>query len=285
MLILLWASSLLLSCEDVIQIEASEVDQNWVVDGKISNLAGDTYVIIRQSGAYFGDLSDQAISQAQVQVTQRSPQGQEDIIPFESNAEGVYLPVDTAFVGLEEHQYELWVQVGGEELHALTSMPKGIDIRQLYFEYHDENSPELAEGYYLYGSLDDDPLVRNYYRVEFWQNGKPQKETAEQIFVFDDLVFDGVEDMDGMFGYWGVDDDEPFPLLTGDTLILKVGAIDAEAHAFFKALSDTPFQGGLFGRNPANVPTNIQGGEGLFYAGAFFVSEPLVVPSPESIRQ
>lgn len=275
----------LIACEDVITIEPSETQNEWVVDGKISNLENDTYVIIRKSGAYFGEVPDEVYTNAEVRVQVMEDDELKDIIVFEANQKGTFLP-PTGFIGKEGYRYHLNISIDGTEINAVTSMPDYVDVRNLYFEYHDENSAELIEGYYLYGTMDDPAGISNYYRVEFWQNGRPQKETAEQIFVFDDRVSDGIQNLNGMFGYWGVDeDDEPFPLLEGDTLILKVGSIDAEAYDFFKALGDTPFQGGLFGRNPANVPSNISGGLGCFYAGSFFQSQALIVPPIDQIRQ
>ena len=55
----------------------------------------------------------------------------------------------------------------------------------------------------------------------------------------------------------------------GDVVTLKLISISEETYEYLQALSETPMQGGLFGKTPANVPSNIEGGLGWFQASSF----------------
>ncbi len=54
-------------------------------------------------------------------------------------------------------------------------------------------------------------------------------------------------------------------------------SLEQAAYHYKKALKETPSQGGMYGKNPANVPSNIIGGLGLFYAAPCTVSDGVVV--------
>ncbi|HYF67865.1 MAG TPA: DUF4249 family protein, partial [Ohtaekwangia sp.] len=61
------------------------------------------------------------------------------------------------------------------------------------------------------------------------------------------------------------------------TVSVKLYALSPEAFHYLKAMKSVPSQGGIYGKNPANLPGNLSGALGIFHATAYTISDSLIV--------
>lgn len=63
----------------------------------------------------------------------------------------------------------------------------------------------------------------------------------------------------------------------GDVLQVSLLSLTREAYDFYAAMAAMVGQGGLFGRNPANLPTNISNGAVGFFSASAVSTRSLVI--------
>ncbi len=265
-------ASILSSCEEVVDITPNKADVRLVVEGLIVTEAGKSYVKLSETTPYFSSSFSKAKGGAKVIVKDNA--GAE--VSFIETAEGYYSsPAD--FEGKVGITYNLDVKVGGAQITATSTIQSPIEVEEIRVVYVEEGDPELRSGYYLYGKFHDEKNVQNYLRAEVYVNGVRQLMRADDIIVFDDRFFENQDDLEGQFGYWANDEDDTFKLKAGDEVSIRFYSMDYATYNFLKALSETPSQGGLFGKNPANVPSNVSGALGIFQASSYTTSETITV--------
>lgn len=240
------------------------------VEGMIVNKAGESFVLLATTAPYFSADAPDPVGHASVTVTDNH----NNIISFEETEDGRYMaPAD--FKGVPGRTYSLSVQVDGRLLTSQSTMPDSLEISNVRLEHIDEDNDYMQEGFYLYGTLNSDDPKSNYFKSEVYVNGIRRQKTAHDLQIFDDKLFGSLGDVEGTFGHWPSDTDNP--LEQNDRLTIRLYALDKPAYDYLKALNDTPMQGGMYGRNPANVPSNIHGGVGIFHAAAYTTSEAVTV--------
>lgn len=260
----------LFSCEEVIEVDPGSAQAQIAVEGMIVNKTGESFVRLTRTAPYFSSDAPQPVTGASVTVAD----DHDHMIAFVETGDGRYLaPVN--FEGVPGRTYSLTVGIDGRMLTAQSTMPDSLDVSNVRLEYIDDNNEEMQEGYYLYGTLNSDDPESNYFKSEVYVNGIRRQKSAQDLQVFDDRFFGGLGDVEGTFGHWTSDADDF--LAKNDVLTIRLYALDKPAHDYLKALNDTPTQGGMYGRNPANVPSNIHGGVGLFHAAAYTTSEAVTV--------
>lgn len=258
----------LLSCEEVITINPGPEQSQISVEGVIVNKAGESYVQLSNTTSYFSGSTPLPVTNAFVSVKDDSNQ----VILFEEVRAGYYqAPVD--FRGIPGTTYFLSVNHNGTLLTSQSTMPDSAQLKKIRIELVEEDHQEKQKGYYLYATLHDLNPQENYFKSEHFINGVRQQKTAMDLQIFDDRFLQGLGDVEAMFGHWRNDESDDTHLQKGDLVIIRLYTLDKPAFNYLKALKDTPSQGGLYGRNPANVPSNIIGGLGLFYSAAYTSSE------------
>jgi hypothetical protein len=265
-------ASFLSACEEVVHIKPNKADMQLVVEGLIVTDPGKSYVKLTETTPYFSSTFSKAKSGANVFVKDNS--GHE--VNFIETSEGLYsCPPD--FEGKIGSSYILQIKIDGTEITANSTIQAPVKSVSARVVYINDSDPELRKGYYLYGIFSDEKNVKNYYRAEVFVNGVRQLRRANDIIVFDDRFFENQDNIEGQFGYWANNEDDVYKLKAGDEVSLKLYSIDYSTYNFLKALSETPSQGGLFGKNPANVPSNVTGALGIFQASSYAASDKLTV--------
>lgn len=182
---------LLVSCEDVVQLEVPEGPPLMVVEGRITDSAG-AYVKVSTTAPYFSQTETPRISNAQVTLIENG------------TAVGTFTESDTLngtyylnYVGQVGAQYQVRVEVpegyptfGGT---AWQSYPEELrrvaDIDTFYSKYV-ENVPGFKDGRYMFYHFTDPVGKGDRYRLRIWRNDSLQNQ-PENIRIFEDNFFDG----------------------------------------------------------------------------------------------
>lgn len=256
---------LLSSCTKVVDLKLNEPESKIAVEGMISNQAGGSFVRLAYTKGYLSSDAPETIVDAQVSV--RDNEGNLTLFSA-SDEEGMYLP-PAGFVGQVGKTYSLDVQYEGGTVSAESTMPDTVSGSNVYVVKADITDPYLEAGYHLMTTIKKYRTEDSYFKAEVFINGVKRMSTASDIVVFEDLMFEQNDELEGRVAFWPetLEDDEKPQM--GDVITLKLVSINKQTFEYLLALSETPMQGGLFGKTPANVPSNIEGGLGWFQASSF----------------
>jgi hypothetical protein len=233
-------------CEKVVDIDLKDSPSKPVVEGIVADQQGMSYVKLSRSGSYFNALNPDFISGAQVEVTD----GNGIKTVFNETTPGVYKP-DASFAGTVGQSYSLKVVTGNSVLVAQSFMRRVTAIEQIKIKFFEENNAEGKEaGGYVYVSFHELPGAGDSYKIDLFVNGKSRVAYPDDLFYFDDRFVDGGHAVDWEFHQ---------RVEKGDSITLKMFSLTADGYKFYDAMYHISDAGGLFGKNPANIPTNIQG--------------------------
>ncbi|MEM8887208.1 MAG: DUF4249 domain-containing protein [Bacteroidota bacterium] len=251
--LLISSSLLLFSCEEVIEIDLNESNPQWVIEARIDDETHEALVDISKTSSYFESGEAEVGSGASVMIN--SSFG--DSYELTEYAPGKYRALD---VNLQlQEQYELKVELEGKTYEAISILQAPLQVDSLVTEYLAAGLGP-GEGYFVRLAFQDPPGVRNYLRLEIWVNG----ELRPDIGLYDDNLTDGNELVFPLFI-------DPFEL--GDSVEIKVHAIDYEVHRYWTGLSSIlgNAAGGGASAAPANPPSNISN-DALGYFGVSSVT-------------
>lgn len=255
---LLLAVILFSSCEKVVDVKLENSESKPVVEGLVTNQPGMSYVKLTQSGSYFDVQHPEYIGGAVVEISDNNG----DITIFHESSPGYYIP-DAAFTGKVGQTYTLKVITGNSILMAHSFMRQVAEIEKITTKFFDENNAEGREkGYYAYVSFFELPGEGDSYKIDLYANGESMVKKPGDLFFFDDRFIDGGHAVD-----WDFD----ATLKKGDSITMKMYSLSPEGYKFYAAMLDIGEAGGLFGKNPANIPTNIIG-DAFGYFGASAIS-------------
>ncbi len=251
------------SCEKVVDIKLPVSESKPVVEGLVADTVGMSYVRLTRSDSYFKVQQLAGISNALVEVSDNH--GMTTV--FHETAPGYYEP-STGFKGMAGVTYNLKVTLDGTELTSSATMRPVTTIETVRTEFFDDNNSEGREkGYYVFISFYELPGPGDSYKIDMFVNGASNVKRPNDLFYFNDKYVDGGHAVDWSFAQ---------KVEKNDAIVLKMYSLDQDGYKFYDALYQTANAGGFFGKNPANVPTNIHG-NAFGYFGASAVSTKSVV--------
>ncbi|MEM6802367.1 MAG: DUF4249 domain-containing protein, partial [Bacteroidota bacterium] len=253
-LLFISSSFFLFSCEEIIEVNLNESNPQWVIEARIDDQTNEALVDISSTASYFEPGEFEPGRGASVSISSSTGESYE----LTEYAAGKYR-ASNVDLQLQE-QYDLQVELEGKSYEAISILQAPLQIDSLVTEFRAGGiGPE--EGYYVRLAFQDPPGVRNYLRLEIWVNG----ELRPDIGLYDDNLTDGNEIAFPLFI-------DPFEL--GDTVEIKVHAVDFEVYRYWTALSSILGNdpGGGNSAAPANPPTNISN-DALGYFGVSSVTE------------
>jgi len=252
---------LLVSCEDVIEIDLDSVEPKLVIEGCINDLDDPCTIKLSKTGDYFEPGIYPIVSDALVTITDENGIETE----FEESEPGTYT---SESLEVEElGSYTLHIQSEGEDYMAEGVVPHKVfidslsyDIPPLFYEFE--------EGYMLTCYLQDPAEYRNYYRLIVYKKGEP-KSSDGMMYIFNDDFMNG----NMIFMSWESD-----PLFPQDTVVVELQTLDKSTYDYYFTLNS--LAGGMFGAsNPSNPETNLSN-DALGYFGAYTVSRDTIVILP-----
>lgn len=262
--ILFFSLLLFTSCETVVDLDLAQSEPRLAVEAIVTDQAGGSYVQLAMSAPYAKDVEPAAVTNATVVLTDNTGGN----VVFVHEQAGRYLPA-AGFAGEAGRSYQLSIQVNGKTYAATSVLNPVPALEEVQVEYVDGKNDDYGreEGYYLQSGFQDPAGIRNYYKIDLVANDTLVQRRPGDILVSDDRLYDGshLDDLDIFI-----------PFKKGDRLQVSLLSLSKEAFDFYAAMASLAGQGGLFGRNPANLPSNISnGGVGFFSASA--VSKQVVV--------
>ncbi|MCR9155485.1 MAG: DUF4249 domain-containing protein [Bacteroidetes bacterium] len=264
-LLMTFIIALLSSCTKVVDLKLNEPESKIAVEGFISNQIGGSFVKLAYTKGYLASEGPEFVNDAQVSVS--DSKGNLTLFTATDNEE-IYLP-PADFVGESGESYTLDVQYDEGSVSAQALMRDTVFAKNVNVIKTDVSHPYLEAGQHLMATISKYQKEDSYYQAEIYVNGIKRMGTASDIIVFDDRLYDQNDELELRIALWADELDEEEKPQMGDVLSVQFIRISEETYAYLQALSETPMQGGLFGRTPANVPSNIQGGLGWFQASSF----------------
>ncbi len=247
-LITVLISSLLCSCEQVINVTLQDQQPMLVIEGYITQGSGPYTVKLSESQAYFNQSGFKGIENALVQIDNSLVKE-----TLQDKGSGVYTS-GRELKGLPYYSYKLNVTALGKSYSASVILPPPVKIDTVYF------APGIIKKDSLNAFIEfvDAFADENYYRIKLFRNGKAP---SDEYFLITDTGADG-QHLLVPFYYRN--------FAPGDTLLVEIDNLDRSTWLYFKGLSEIVWSG-FNAQAPGNPPSNISGGA-LGYFGAWGVS-------------
>lgn len=248
----------LVSCTKNIHLDLPLSEKEYVIQGVITNKAGDCRVSISEDQDFYDTTVHAGISGAIVTIT--GDNGLSAILP-ETTA-GVYSSASLA--GQPGVTYHLTVEAGGKRYTASSTMPQPVSLDSLYIS--EESTPSDTRK--VVHALYTDPAGKgNNYRFVEYVQGYQQS----PIFLRNDDLNDGdpVDNELLSFTMSSSDDNNTNnrKIQKGDSVTVIMQCIDAAVYTFWYSLDQSASGSGQAA--PANPVSNISGGAfGYFSAHA-----------------
>lgn len=259
---------MLFSCEDVIELDLTNVPPQVVIEGFVTDRDGPYTIKISTTADFYEPNSFNPRSNAVVRIFDDT--GNEDTLTETDT--GIY--ETSTLQGTRGVTYTLEVELDGNTYTATSKMPEQLIPLDSVTTAFEEESLFFDEGYYATAYFNDPPGIDNFYRLQVLVNG-------EVYFFIDEDDEEAVPEED--INFWLTNDkftdgnlqDYEFPhtLKVGDTFEVTLQHLDETTFDYYRTLVDVINGGGVA---PSNPISNMEGGA-LGYFGAFSVTENSVV--------
>lgn len=256
------------SCEDVIELDLTNVPPQVVIEGFVTDGPG-PYLVKISTTVDFYDPNTFPLQENAV-VVLSDDQGNEETLT--ETSPGIYQTANIQ--GERGVTYTLEVQLEGIIYTATSKMPDQLIPLDSLIVNFEEESLFFDEGYYATAFFNDPPDVDNYYRLQVLVNG-------EVYFFVDADDEESVPQED--INFWLANDkftdgnlqDYEFPhtLKVGDTLQVSLAHLERSTFDYYRTLVNVIDGGGVAPSNPITNWDN----NALGYFGAFSVTGNSVV--------
>ena len=238
------------SCEDPIVVGLDAATPELSVDGWIYSDTSYQEIKLTKTTEYFDTTRQPAVIGAQVSVTDLTDS---TIYPYTETRPGLY--TTNSFKPLIGRSYQLNIIQEGITWRAKTDVKRVPPIDSLNFEKQEDGGFEddNEDAFFLTLYARETPGVGDYYKFDAFLNGKRATE-IDNINIADDKFADGLIFIPPInFGLNDMD------YLLGDTVEVRIQAINADAYAFWTEINtQINNTSGLFAQIPTNIRTNIK---------------------------
>lgn len=269
-LYILFAFSILTSCEKDITVDLPRPDQKFVIEGAIED--GEyPYVFITQNTAYFDVVSlekieDLTVKDAIVTVSDGNTTETLSLI-YDKNHFPYYKYVGSLIKGQIGKTYTLNIKIGNYEITSNTTIPNKVLLDSISFKL-DKRLKGDSLGY-IWFYFNDPDTSGNYYKIYTKVLGEDSMFYQPVTSVSDDKIINNqfVE----FSTYRGRNPLQEFTEETynswffklGDTIAFKFSSIELDVYNFWYTLEANSNSGGPFS-SPISVKSNINGGLGIW---------------------
>lgn len=292
------------SCQKTIKLDMPEVEQSYVVEGRIET-GLPPIVILTETQGYFEDASAESIfgsfvHGANITVTTNgtvfpltelcSSSIPDSLIDIVSGALGipiaflggfdfcVYTSLDAQAIGQIGNQYDLSILVGGKEITATTKIPYPVALDSVWFEAE----PNLDSLGFVWAILTDPDSLGNNYRwyakrTNMYTYGEELGQVKDPFHIaplgssvedkfFNGKTFDFAYSRGEVGNIEGPDDEGPEEgyFKRGDTVEVKFCSIPREYFLYIRAMENQAASAGSPFASSGNLPNNIKGGLGIW---------------------
>lgn len=247
------------SCTERIDVNLdSQKYARLVVEGEFSSDTLAHKVILTNTEDYFSNSIPTGVSNAQVSIYNNDEEYQLTETPENS---GIYLTAPDVHGQIGKTytlKIELEEEIGGALTYEASSEIYPINqLDSIGLEFHEDWG---EEGFWEVKCYVLDPPTEDYYMFHVYRNGELINDTIDQVFVVDDLLYNGNYTNGIGVGYFD-QSNENEKLLPGDKVTLRVARITQDYTDFLWQLQqEVSYQTPLFSGPPANVKGNINNG-------------------------
>ena len=279
--------TMILSCEDVIDVDLAEVDAQYVVDAWLHDMDDRLpEVRIGLSQPYFDSSLQESLENASVRITT----GDNNIYSL------IYNP-DTRSYQFTDDELSVWraepvgqtfaldIDVNDSQLTAQNEKFRVPDIDSILQELRTDD-PFVDDGIFCNFFATDLEGVGDTYWVRTFKNGDYLNKPAEINITFDAGFSPGGE-VDNLVFIQPIQElnnpvDEnfaPIPYLPGDSIRVELHSISNSAFFFMEVLRDQLLNSsnGIFAEPLANTNGNISSSDGTEVLGFFNVSSVSII--------
>ena len=259
---LLILSAMLMSCEDVIQLDIPKADPYLVVDGSITDVVGEQVIKLTKSQDLLSLATVEGVKNATVKVTDNLGKIYE-FKDLKNNGKYVWTPAKpTDIMGVIGRIYTLEINAEGENYKATSKLNRVPKIDSIVYKLDDANirqqgTGKPSKGYDAIFYATDPKGVGDCYRVKIYKNDT-LKNSADNIVIAYDAIGNKSPIGDGLTFI------RPLRRLASTELYrendrVKVELLSiTEAHFdFWLQLRQELNNAGLFARPAARIPSNI----------------------------
>jgi hypothetical protein len=248
----------IVSCEKVIDVPLNESDRRIIVEAVGRSFEGESYILLSKSGSVYDDGGFEKLSGATVSITDQT--GEVTVFTEDLLEPGRYIA--PTFVVTANNTYDLSIEYDGT---ALTAQSKSFSLPTIDSLNYIETTGfggGTDTTYLVFYNYTDNAAETNYYRIRPIVNGKKDN----NYYLADDRLGNGQQLTAPIFGT----DVGP-----GDTVLIELLSMDADAYEYLFTLSST-LTSGAFGAAPANPVSNIEG-DGIGYFGVYMVDTMSII--------
>jgi hypothetical protein len=245
-------TSLLISCERVIDYKLDSSDPVIVIEGTLTDSKEPFTVTITKTAPYFGNSESTLVSGAQVSV--KVDNGKKHY--FTEISPGIY-QFGKNFAA-PKNWYTLYVEYEGITYTARSYLNESVPLVDCTVTYF-EGYGFFDSGYKINCFIKDPPNVENYYRIKMYVNNKVVNNDGE-VDVYSDKLFDGK--------VIGLVQNSSVVFNENDTVVVEVQSIDKAAYNYFSTLESISGLEIIESASPSNPISNFDN-DALGYFSAY----------------
>ncbi|OZI06441.1 hypothetical protein BWI93_19915 [Siphonobacter sp. BAB-5385] len=259
--LLLALSSLLMSCEDVIDLRTQTGPTRLVVEGWINDDATPQTIRLTLSQNYFNN--NRALPATGATVTVSDDLGKTyRFVDEKQDGNYVWKPAASEKMGRLGGKYTLNVAYASETYQAETEIKRVPTIDSLTYYYDKptfvaDDSPK--EGYVAEFYARDFTGAGDCYWIKTYKNGQRYDRSARDLSIAYDAGFSPGAATDGLIFLLpvrrSINSDRLFQ--ENDSIRVELLSITQSTYSFIRAVREESSNQGLFATAPSNVPTNI----------------------------
>ena len=252
----------LMSCEDVIQLDIPKTEPYLVVDGSITNIAGEQVIRLTKSQDLLSLVTVEGVKNATVKVTDDLGKIYE-FKDLKNIGKYVWTPAKpTEIMGVVGRTYTLEINAEGENYKAVSKLNRVPKIDSIVYKLDDANVRQQGtgkpdKGYDANFYATDLKGVGDCYRVKIYKNDT-LKNSADNIVVAYDAIGNKSPIGDGLAFI------RPLRRLASTELYRENDKVRVELLSITEAHFDFWLQlrqelnnAGLFARPAARIPSNV----------------------------
>jgi hypothetical protein len=255
------SAALLLSCEDVIQVELNNAAPRIVIEGSISNISDSVIVLMHRSTDYFTPSSITPVNDAEAVIVDTSGIPH----PLINVADGIYALGN--FHSAPGDVLGIVVTDAGVKYSATSTMPFLVNIESVFID----KNPDRPDEDRINILIKDPAEIANYYMIEVFRNDTLLN-TGNHFILYSDKYFNGKTNyLQVTAGRLDIKTFSP-----GDSVRVRLLNIDRTMYDYFDILRRiTEDYQILSVASPANPPNNFDNGA-LGYFTAWSISEKTI---------
>lgn len=277
-LIWIFLTLLFISCQKEVTIDLPEPETKLVVEGWIEQ---DQYpvVAVTRNSPYFSTVDSNTLANlfilnAQVFVSD-GVQTEQLTLDFSNAMIGIWPFVcykGSVIKGEIGKSYSLTIYAEGDTITGQTTIPEPVFLDSIWWKPDNQSNTENDTLGYLWAIYNDDPTLKQYFRLFTLRQGKDKDWVPLFGSTFDDIFFNGISFTFSM--YRGIpsltdteaieNDTELFYFKKGDTIDVKVTSIDLKHYDFWRTVEQEYFSGGNPFVFPVVIRHNVEGAVGVW---------------------